>query len=190
MISAYSVVKNKIVYLCGFMTSGKSTIGPILANVLGWSFFDLDNVIETDEGQSVVDIFKNMGESYFRNTETKTLIKLSHSEKTIVSLGGGTVSNQNNLDILCATGLLIYLKTSPAMIYKRIKNKIDRPTFRDLVLNENPEEDFLVKITNMLCEREPFYSQAAITIDTDKTAIGITVDTLVKKINRLTNEKN
>lgn len=172
------------------MTSGKSTIGPILANVLGWNFFDLDKVIETEEGKSVVDIFKNNGEEYFRKAETKMLINLSHSNKTIVSLGGGTVSNQNNLDILCTTGFLVYLKTSPTMIYKRIKNKIDRPTFRNLVLNENPEEDFITKITNMLCEREPFYSQAAITIDTDKTAIGITVDTLVKKINRLTNEKN
>ncbi len=183
-------MKSKIVYLCGFMTSGKSTIGPILANVLGWNFFDLDSVIEKTEEQSVVEIFKSKGEEYFRDTETKTLIKLSQSEKTIVSLGGGTVANQNNLDILCSTGLLVYLKTSPAMIYKRIRNKIDRPTFRDLVLNENPEEDFLIKITKMLCEREPFYSQAAITIDTDKTAIGITVDTLVRKINRLTNEKN
>lgn len=172
------------------MTSGKSTIGPILANVLGWDFYDLDRVIEKNENQSIVDIFKEKGENYFRETETETLKKLSLVANTIVSLGGGTLSHQVNLDILTSTGLLIYLKTSSEMIYKRIKNKIDRPAFRDLVLNENPEEDFLHKIERMLSDREPFYSQAAITIDTDKTAIGITVDTIVKKIKKLTNDKN
>jgi len=172
------------------MTSGKSTIGPILANVLGWDFLDLDLVIEKNEKQNIVDIFKEKGESYFRETETKTLRELSKIENTIISLGGGTLSHQINLDILTSTGLLIYLKTSSEMIYKRIKNKIDRPAFRDLVLNENPEEDFLHKIEKMLNDREPYYSQAAITIDTDKTAIGITVDTIVKKIKNFKYEKN
>ncbi len=172
------------------MTSGKSTIGPILANVLGWDFYDLDKVIEINEAQSIVEIFKDKGEKYFREAETQTLIKLSKVDNTIVSLGGGTVSNQKNLNILNSTGLLIYLKTSSNMIYKRIKNKIDRPSFRDLVLNENPEKDFLHKIDKMLMEREPYYSQAALTIDTDKTAIGITVDTIVKKIKKISYEKN
>jgi len=172
------------------MTSGKSTIGPILANVLGWDFYDLDKVIENNESKSIVEIFKDKGEVYFRKTETNTLKQFSQVDNTIVALGGGTVSNQENLDILTSTGLLIYLKTSPDMIYKRIKNKIDRPAFRDLVLNENSEKDFLHKIEKMLGEREPFYSKAALTIDTDKTAIGITVDTIVKKIKKFPYEKN
>ena len=60
------VMNNKIYYLTGFMAAGKSTIGPILANTLGWNFFDLDKEIEQEEGLKIGDLFKQKGEDYFR----------------------------------------------------------------------------------------------------------------------------
>ncbi len=178
------------IYLTGFMTSGKSTIGPILANVLGWEFKDLDRVIEDHEGNSIVDIFNEEGENYFRDIEHTFLQKLSNSKKLILSLGGGTIAFKRNLEILNSSGEIVYLKSSPEMIYKRIKNKIDRPIFRDLVLSENPKpEDFIERINKLLKEREPYYLTADICIDTDQTSIGVTVDKLAKILTRVINGK-
>ena len=186
-------MKDKIerVYLTGFMTSGKSTIGPILANVLGWNFIDLDNAIEEHEGKSVVEIFNTNGEEYFRNIEHNLLLDYSRTKNLILSLGGGTMAFERNLTILKNSGTTIYLKSSPEMIYKRIKNKIDRPIFRDLVLSNNAKQsDFINRIEEFLSKREPFYSQSNIKIDTDETSIGITVDKLAKILNRAMHEKN
>ena len=176
------------IYLTGFMTSGKSTIGPILANVLGLDFYDLDKVIEQEQGQTIVEIFENHGEKYFREIETDTLKRLSCLSKIVISLGGGTMTNDINMDIIHNSGKTIYLKVSPEILYKRLKNKIDRPLFRDLVLAEKKEEDFIERIKELLGKREEYYNRADLVINTDTTAIGITVDEIVKKIKVLLNE--
>jgi shikimate kinase len=170
------------IYLTGYMTSGKSTIGPILANVIGWDFYDLDQVIEVEQSKSVVEIFEDSGEDFFRELEAKTLTRLSQLDNVIISLGGGTISSNNNFSIIKNSGKLIYLKVSPDIIYQRIKNKINRPLFRDLVLSENSEDDFLNKIK--------YYEKADITINTDQTRIGVTVDKLAQQIRRMINEDN
>lgn len=178
-------------YLTGFMTSGKSTIGPILANVIGWTFKDLDEEIVKVEGSPVVDIFSEKGEEYFRAIERKLLVEFSGYKKLILALGGGTIVSVRNLELLKETGKIVYLKSSPEMIYKRIKNKIDRPIFRDLVLSDSAKpQDFINRIEMLLEEREPYYSSADFFIDTDKTRIGVTVDKLAKIIKRYIHEKN
>ncbi len=178
---------NKLIYLAGFMTSGKSTIGPILANVLGWNFFDLDAEIEKLEQSSVVEIFQNSGEEYFRSVETSTLRKFSQMDKVVISLGGGTLTSEQNLEIIKSSGKMVYLHVNAENIYKRIKNKIDRPLFREMVLEESPKEHFIEKIEKYLKEREKYYLQADIILDTDQERVGITVDKLAKEINRIIN---
>jgi shikimate kinase len=180
----------KRIYLTGFMTSGKSTIGPILANVLGMEFFDLDKVIEENEKSTIVEIFEKNGEEYFRKIEFDTLKKLSAREKVVISLGGGTLTNQSNLELLKSTGKIVYLKVSPDTLYKRLKNKIDRPLFRDLVLNEKSEEDFLERIKELLEKRRIYYERADLIIDTDFQPLGRTVDQIAKRISVILNEKN
>ena len=177
------------IYLAGYMTSGKSTIGPILANVLGWEFFDLDKEIEKHEGKSVVEIFEENGEDYFREIETEKLKELSKKDRSILALGGGTIADPENFHIIRESGLIVYLKVSPENIYKRLKNKIDRPLFRDLVLSESTEEEFLDKISSHLNERIKIYELADITINTSQSKIGMTVDLLAKEIEKLRNEK-
>jgi len=183
-------MKNKKIFLCGFMTSGKSTIGPILANVLGWKFYDLDKVIEAKEGKPVVQIFEDRGEEYFRELERKTLKEIALEDNVVIALGGGTIANEENLTFVKSIGTLVYLKTSREMIYKRIRNKIDRPAFRDFVLEGKSEEEFSAKIEEMLSKREPFYLTADLVIDTDKSRVGITVDVLAKKIRGMIDEKD
>ena len=178
------------IYLTGFMTSGKSTLGPILANVLGWEFYDLDKVIERDQNKSINDIFTENGEGFFRKIERQTLIKLCSLNKVIVGLGGGTIADAENFKFMKESGKIIYLYISPETIYKRIKNKIDRPLFRELVLAENSKDEFLKRINDLMKDRSKYYEDADLIINTEENPIGITIDKIVKKIKVLINEKN
>ena len=178
------------IYLTGFMTCGKSTIGPIVANVLGMNFIDLDKEIERSERRTIVEIFEQEGEQYFRNVERIFLENMSQRKNIIVALGGGTITNHQNIALIKKNGKIIYLEVSPEILYKRLKNKIDRPLFRDLVLGGNPESDFINRIKEMLDQRKEFYEEADYIINTDFNPIGVTVDTIAKNILRLANEKN
>ncbi len=178
------------IYLTGFMTSGKSTIGPILANVLGYDFYDLDREIEEREKLTVVEIFEKHGEKYFREAESKILNELSKKDNLVISLGGGTIVNQKNYDMMKNTGTIIYLKVSPETLYKRLKHKTDRPIFKDLVLNNKNEAEFIKRINQLMDNRKQYYEMADIIIDTELTPLGKTIDRIAKKIFYLTNEKD
>lgn len=178
------------IYLTGFMTSGKSTLGPILANVLGWNFFDLDDEIVKDKGKSVDLIFEENGEKYFRGLESQKLEELSILSGCVISLGGGTIVSEENLTLIKNTGKIIYLKSSPEIVYKRIKNKLNRPLFKDLVLQNRPQNEFINRIQELMEKREIYYNQADITINTDSHNIGSTIDYIAHKIIKLLNEEN
>lgn len=171
-------MKKSLVFLTGFMASGKSTIGPILANTLGWDFYDLDKLIENKTGKKIKDIFASEGEDYFRNLETRVLQGVINFKNTIIALGGGTVTRQSNIDLMKENGILIYLETSPQEAYNRLRFKRDRP----VLLNdsdEEPSKDELIKrINDLLKERKKFYNQADIKINTDSFRIGQTIDKL------------
>ncbi len=173
-------MENRIIYLAGFMGAGKSTIGPILANTLGWSFYDLDRVIEVFEGKKIKEIFAEKGESYFRELETDQLLKISENKNLVLALGGGTIINPTNLEIMKRTGTIIYLKVSADYVYKRLMFKRDRPVLQ-IEGNENPtREQMLEKIESVFNSRKKYYEQADIVIDTDNVSVGITVDKIAK----------
>ena len=175
-------MKKKIYYLTGFMASGKSTIGPILANTLGWNFFDLDKEVENQEGMKVVEIFDRNGESYFRKVETELLKKLSEKDEAIISLGGGAIASEENFRIIKSSGKIIYLKSSPEMAYKRLRFKRDRPAFIFEGEEIPSKEQFLERINKLLDERKKYYEQADFIIDTDNQTVGKTVDIIAKYI--------
>lgn len=163
------------------MGSGKSTIGPIFANTIGFRFADLDQVIERKEGKRIGDIFAAEGEARFRAIERETLREQLASAGTVVSLGGGTVTNDETLQLVKKSGLLIYLRSDVEHIYQRLRTKSDRPMLR----NDRGElldgADLMAKITALLDARTPFYDQADIVVTTDDKKIGHTIDELVKK---------
>ena len=166
------------------MASGKSTIGPILANTLGWDFFDLDKVIETNTGKSIRKIFEENGESNFREIETGTLGKLSILENYIISLGGGTVASEKNIEIIKSTGYLIYLESSPEETYKRLRFKRDRPALLFDGDEEPTKVEFIEKINLLLNKRILYYNQADLKINTDNCRVGKTVDKLASIIKK------
>jgi shikimate kinase len=174
----------KLVYLTGFMASGKSTIGPILANTLGWNFFDIDRLIENSVHKSVRKIFEDDGEDYFRVLETETLIKTSELDNHIIALGGGTIASMKNLEIIKSSGFLIYLESSPEETYKRLRFKRDRPALL-FDGNEEPSKSvFINKINDLLQTRIKYYNQANIKINTDHCNVGKTVDKLSQIIKK------
>jgi shikimate kinase len=175
-------MKKKIYYLTGFMSAGKSTIGPILANTLGWNFYDLDKEVEKEERMKIVEIFEQKGEDYFRKTETTFLEKLSQHDESIISLGGGAIASDVNFKIIKSTGKIIYLKSSPEMAYKRLRFKRDRPAFVFEGEEVPSKEEFLERINKLLDSRKKYYEQADFVIDTDNQTVGKTVDIIAKYI--------
>ena len=177
-------MKKKIYYLTGFMAAGKSTIGPILANTLGWEFYDLDKEVEKKEGTKITELFNRRGEEYFRKSETEILRKLSGRNEVIISLGGGAIASDVNFRIIKSSGKIIYLKSSPEIVYKRLRFKRDRPAFIFEGDELPSKEEFLRRINELLEARKKYYEQCDFIVDTDTQKVGKTVDIIAKFINK------
>ena len=118
-------MKNKI-YLVGSMGSGKSSIGRLLAKKLKLPHYDLDKIMEIDQGMSISTIFQKHNEEYFRNLESITLEKYSKLSSFVISTGGGAILKEKNQKLF-NDGCVIYLKISLDAQYERIKNRTHRP---------------------------------------------------------------
>lgn len=161
------MVKNHIIYIIGFMGSGKTTAGERLASLLGWSFIDLDKRIEEYEGKTIPEIFAEKGENYFRLVESDLLRNLKSESNTVISTGGGTPCYSDNMDIMLNSGLTVYLKLSPSQLRSRLsESNGTRPLIKDL------DHGMLLSfIEKKLKDREKQYSRSVITIE------GIDLDT-------------
>jgi len=115
------------VFLVGFMGAGKSTVGNILAALLGRPFVDLDRLIEERSGQSVSEIFAAGGEDAFRRAETQTLDNLRQHEPAVVACGGGVVLRPENRRILSELGTVAYLEVTAGEALARIGDVSGRP---------------------------------------------------------------
>ena len=147
------------IYLVGFMGTGKSTVGKIVADRLGREFIEMDQLIEKIDGLKITDIFAQKGEKYFRKLEKKVLRDISDKFGRIVSCGGGIMINKDNVGMLKASGKIICLEASPSVIYARTKNYSERP----LLNTADPQK----KILELLELRKPFYKQANFFVDTN-----------------------
>ncbi len=175
-------MRNSVIYLAGFMGAGKSTIGPILANTLGWNFYDLDKEIVKQEGKKIREIFEQQGEDYFRHVERELLKKLIEEDKIIISLGGGTLADEENFKLIKKTGKIFYLKASREAIYKRLKFKRDRPSLfinGDFPVSKEKLSEIIEKLLN---DREKFYLLSDYIILTDNIPVGKTVDKIARII--------
>ena len=162
----------KNVFLTGFMGTGKSSVGKILAERLGCQFIDLDALIVAEAGRSIKEIFAEQGEPYFRALEAEIVRRLaSENEKgAVVSTGGGVVIDPENRRWMRENGVVVNLTATAQAIRKRLAADNERP----LLQNDNSLE----KIVSMLAEREPFYRDADIRIATT----GKGVDDIVLQI--------
>ena len=145
------------IFITGFMGSGKTTFGKKLAALLKYDHLDLDQWIEENENITIEAVFKNEGEQFFRELETKYIKKIIEIKKSVVvSLGGGAICFNDNLNLVKKNGLLIYIKLSPLVLTNRIiKSKIKRPLLQNL-----NRKELLTEIKKLLLKRIKIYEQA------------------------------
>ena len=125
------------IFLVGFMGSGKTTIGRRLAEPIGYNFVDTDRFIEMQHGLTVTEIFAQHGETAFRNMERDVLLELQKRDFIVVSTGGGLPCHYNNMDMMLACGKVVYLKTSPQTLARRlILSRTERPLIKGKTGNE------------------------------------------------------
>ncbi len=160
------------------MGSGKTTIGKIMAEKLGFSFIDLDHYIENRNCKKIADIFAESGEDTFRDIEHKMLLEVSQLEGVVISTGGGTPCFYNNMEIMNENGLSLYLKLSNEALSNRL-NKAK--TFRPLI-KDKTDSELLDFIKETLTHREKFYSQASLTIDNDDDSPEKTCNLIISQL--------
>jgi shikimate kinase len=150
---------NRSIVLIGFMGTGKSAVGRLLASQEGWPRFDTDEMIATALKMPISKIFARLGEEQFREEETALLEKLEVVQPSIIVTGGGAVMRTKNVTRLRELGRVVCLTADPATLLERLGRRSDRP----LLQTENPAET----MQSLLREREPFYHEAAdFTVDT------------------------
>jgi shikimate kinase len=145
--------------LIGFMGTGKTSVGRLVAEQLHFDYLDTDEMIQSATGKTIAEIFQQDGEAAFRKLEETIVEELSAKVKTVISTGGGLPANPKNLAGLKTRALVVCLWASPEKIWERVKNQTHRP----LLQNSNPQE----KIRELLAAREPFYKQADVLLNTE-----------------------
>lgn len=150
------------IFLIGYMGSGKTTLGKMLAKELGYSFVDMDSFIEQRNFQSVSQIFSEKGEAEFRLLEQSALHEVADFENVVVSTGGGAPCFFDNIDYMNAHGLTVYLQLTPAELATRLESS--QANKRPLIADRKGE-DLVQFIEVGLAKREPFYQKAILTVN-------------------------
>jgi len=179
------VVKRKHIFLIGFSGSGKSTLGPLLARRLKTEFYDTDTMIERQCGKTIDKIFSNDGEAAFRRLESQVITRLIRRNKSriVIALGGGAFQRSINRSIVKQHGVVVYLSCSMREIYRRLREKTDRPLLRvSPVKGETQRQAILKRIKCLLNQRRPGYAQADIRISTTDKSVSETVKQLYRKV--------
>ena len=148
----------KIIFLVGFMGSGKSHVGKKLAANLGCSFSDLDATIEMAAGATISTIFEQQGEAYFRLLERRALHNSTYAPRGVLATGGGTPCYFNNMDWMNEHGICIFLDADPAVLTERLwRGKFKRPLLKNL-----DQGELASYVRHKIAERRPFYEKAAV----------------------------
>ena len=171
-------MKKTNIVLIGYMGTGKTAVGEALAARLGMKFIEMDRMIEERAGKKISDIFREKGETAFRELEIETTKNIAKENNTVIACGGGVVLNKINIDRLKNNSLIVYLTASPKTILKRVASEQGQ---RPLLEVENQ----LKTITDMLKFRKPYYERAAdITVNTSQKGIETVADEIIDKLKK------
>ena len=154
----------KRIFLVGFMCSGKSTVGRILAKRLSYSFVDLDEFIEERKGKSIEEIFSNYGEEYFRRMELEVLDLFLSKDRVVVSTGGGLGANRDALNRMKLVGFVVWLDIDFETFLKRCSNSEGRPLLKK----------GLDYVKELMERRKEVYSLAHLRVDGRKSPEDLT----------------
>ena len=149
--------------LIGFMGTGKSSVGRLVATQLHFNFIDTDELIESRVGRSIAEIFAQAGETGFRSIEKQVVADLARMERTVFATGGGLAAQTDNLASLKEHSLVVCLWASPDAIWERVRHQNHRPLLND--------PDPMGRIRQLLSAREAFYKQADVLVNTEMRSV-------------------
>ena len=172
----YARMRNNIVFI-GFMGSGKTSIGRLVAQRLGFRFIDTDAVIVERVGMPIAEIFAQHGEAWFRDQETAALHSLEVLDRVVISTGGGIVLREENRTLLGELGMVVWLTASEDVIFERVSRNKKRP----LLQTADPR----ATVHELLEQRRPLYEEAAqLTLDSTALAHSAVADTVIAEAGR------
>lgn len=165
----------KTVVLVGMMGAGKTAVGTALARKLGVDFVDQDDEIQKAANRSIAEIFKENGEEFFREKETRVLQRLLAGPPCILSTGGGAFLSERNRDLIAAQGVAVWLKAELNLLWARVRYRGTRP----LLMTDNPFETLkaLYQARGPVYALAPVHVQAFSNYSIDDTAQAV-LDTL------------
>ena len=161
--------------LVGFMGTGKSSVGRVVAQLLRYEFVDTDEILEQRAGLPISRIFAEQGEEAFRRMERELVAEMASWKQRVIATGGGLAANTDNLASLHTHSLLICLWASPEAIWERVRHQSHRPLLQD--------PDPLGRIRTLLEQRGPFYRQADILINSGTRSVREVAQQVVHEFN-------
>ncbi|MEA3188796.1 MAG: shikimate kinase / 3-dehydroquinate synthase [Chthoniobacter sp.] len=162
--------------LIGFMGTGKSSVGRLVARKLQWRFADTDQIVEKRAGRSISSIFADDGEPLFREQERAALEALRDEDGQVIATGGGIVTRAENVQLLREIAFVVWLTADEETIFERVSRNAKRP----LLQTPNPRET----VATLLHERRPFYATAAhCTVDTTHRTHGEIANCIIAESN-------
>ena len=164
--------------LIGFMGTGKTSVGHLVAGRLGFTFLDTDHLIERRAGMTISDIFTQHGEARFREIEREVVDGLAERERCVIATGGGVGANPVLLASLKRHALVACLWASPERIWQRVCRQLHRP----LLHVPDPQQ----RIRELLALRRPFYRQADVLLNADTREVPQTAAQLIKEFRFVT----
>jgi shikimate kinase len=163
------------IFLIGFMGSGKTYWGHLISQKLSIPFFDMDEQVVSHEGRSIVEIFAENGEEYFRLLEKDVLHIITEShDKLVMACGGGSPCYFNNIDYMNQTGTTVWINTPIETLFQRLINeKESRPLIKGLTNDQL--KGYIIK---KFADRKIYYEQADVIVDEEP----VQLDKLLEKI--------
>lgn len=161
-----------LIYLIGYMGCGKTTAGKKLASKLGYSFIDLDELIESNQNKSIANIFEDEGQEIFRKIEREALHTTFNLTNSVISTGGGAPCFFDNIEQMNSHGKTVYIQLSPKALVSRLSSaKNERP-----LIKGKSDDELLDFIEKALLEREPFYIKAQYRVK----GLGLSADSIIE----------
>ncbi|HEX3905502.1 MAG TPA: shikimate kinase [Polyangia bacterium] len=157
------------IFLIGFMGSGKTTVGKLVAERSGWAFADLDDLVVRAAGLTVAEIFAREGEEGFRRRETEAVRAATAGRRSVVATGGGAACREENLALMLSSGRVVALAVSAAEAVRRTGSRSGRPLL-------DGSADPLAAATALLAARQPFYRRAHLRVETDGRTLAEVAD--------------
>jgi shikimate kinase len=171
---------DRSIVLVGMMGAGKTAIGRRLAAELGWPFADADVEIEIAAGTSIANIFAEIGEAAFRQSERQVIARLVNGPCQVLALGGGAFMDPQTRALVKERTLSIWLRAHLDTLVERTSRRQNRPLLRGV--------DPRTKLAALLEERAPVYAQADLIVDSDQGRVGGVVATILERLEQHGNE--